>query len=354
MKSLIKLLFFLIFPLILNSCGNLVESNEIYNAGTLVLTLSTPDNRTITPDTDMVITDYTIDGIGPNSKTFSVSQSSDSPVFIQDDLRVGDWTITVDAFNAAAENIGSGTVDVTINQLTSVTADVSIEPIEGTGNMTCCVTYSTDDFIVTPVITFELIPQESITAYITGDLSSVVLLTSTIEQTDTVVTIQGNIDLNNDYYLLVITVKDEGITIWSQNDIVRVVTDEITEVSYTLTPEEINQLEGSLGINITENMYEPLTVELDFDLSTLNNPAPKTTAKFVTQTEEISPTYTWILDNVLLTNIESTIILENLEPNRVYQLTVMITEAGQIGSTSISFTGSQWYYMAYPTPSVVE
>lgn len=345
-KKLYILTTTIIFLLLsINSCSNFAEQQIEYEAGTLVLTLSNSESRTITPNIDMTITTYTIQGTGPHSQSFSVTQASDSPIFVQDNLRAGDWTITVTGQNTNSETVGTGTADVTISQLNSTEVNVTIEPIEGYGDCNVHISWLSDE-TVEPYTSAYLIKQEDIPAYLDPemecniiDLALVVTRNLTLGSTQTINYYKS---ITAGYYLLVTVLEDEDIVIWNNNDIIRIVAGELTDINYYLEEDDLNQLEGNLSMNITENMNAPLELSLEF--SDMNY---KTTSNYyapISAGDNSYESYLWLLDGIDINKpYNNNILIELLEADRVYYLTVIATDGNQIGSASISFLGS--YYV---------
>jgi len=80
---------------------------------------SLPPGKTIVPVIDVDAASYDVNGTGPESKTFSAPGVTDLTV-VQHSLAAGEWTITVDAYNAGAQHVGTGSLVVTIEPGTKV------------------------------------------------------------------------------------------------------------------------------------------------------------------------------------------------------------------------------------------
>jgi hypothetical protein len=121
--------------------------------GTLLLTLSPAGMaaKTIVPPLDMNIAYHDVYGDGPDSTTFS-RIGIPGPTLVEGSLVVGDWTITVDAFNADDDLIGYGSVvaKITAGQLTQ--SEVSITPLEGTGSLDVIISWP-ESTVASPVMT---------------------------------------------------------------------------------------------------------------------------------------------------------------------------------------------------------
>ena len=112
--------------------------------GTLVLDVSSSrmQTRTIVPNLDMRIATYSILGAGPSGAEFrdtGVPGATDT--FSRDGLVAGEWTVTVDAYNATAEYIGTGTVAVRVEPRTVSPATVVLRPLNGEGSLEVVVSW---------------------------------------------------------------------------------------------------------------------------------------------------------------------------------------------------------------------
>lgn len=331
-KSLIILACILLVSLIVSCNTEVVESY-----GTLVLELNSDITRTITPDLDMEITDYTISGTGPDRQTFSVTQSAASSVFVQDELRVGDWEITVEALNIDGVIIGSGSVSLTIEQYISTEADISVTPLSGQGSIAYLVTYNVNDFIVLPEITVDLVPESFISGYISGTLEEgwTPMTLEVVESEDVNMFGYGDFfDVETGYYMLNTTFRDEGNVIWSKVEMVRIVASETTNVEYIVSSDEINQLEGGISLNITENMDEPLLVQLGFS-GVYQIEVDPLQARISVETPGES--FMWIVDGEHIENDTAELTIHNIIEGKVYYVTVIVTDGEQVGSARITF-----------------
>ncbi len=344
MKIYIKLLITFLTAILLISCGGLTSDEATYKNGTLVLTLNS-DSRAITPDLDMTITTYLIEGQGPYSNTFSIEQDSTSPVFIQDDLREGNWTITVSGKNVEGTVVGQGSAVVEISQLSSTEATVSIEPIIGTGTIEVNISWPVEE-TVSPVVSGYLVAQEDIEAFLNPeqeadrkDFTFTSLLDLSVTALDDTI--------NNGYYLLVLMLEDEDKTIWITNDIVRIVADETTSITISLLTSDINQLEGNLNLNITENMMEPLEVSVYLREVSLTIEEPRLYSAYFYVNGTVGD-YTWLLDglevDVLFDEGNGLYYIGNLDEYRVYEMTIIETAGAQTGSKTISFVAEYNYW----------
>lgn len=347
-KSFIFTMF--VFIVVLVSCNNVTNSKVNYKAGTLVLSIKNNDSRTITPDIDMSIAMYLVEGTGPSGTSFTSDQRPNDEVFVKDELREGDWTIKVTGKNSTGTVVGEGSVDVVVSQLSSTEAQVSVEPISGTGCTDISITWPAEETI-TPSITGKLVPAAGVEIYLNPPNDNSILAP---EHTPIGLNFdENNKSINNSvqngYYLLALTLNDEGKVIWTKNDMIRVITGETTTVLYELEAVQLNQLEGNLNLSINDNMAAPLVINIYLEqVIPLDKENINYRAYF--DLNDIYSNYTWLLDGekVEVIKVEdggfaNHYINLDLEHGRFYELTVITFENSQIGSKSISFIAEEYY-----------
>ena len=106
----------------------------------------------------MNIGSYNISGNGPSGATFSqTGVTAATSTFSQNTLAVGAWTITVDAYNAGQQLIGSGSTAVAIEAGQTAQATVQIVPRSGTGILTINISW-TAGLISVPAVSATLTP----------------------------------------------------------------------------------------------------------------------------------------------------------------------------------------------------
>ena len=136
-KGVLFLLSICLVFSVFSSCRNpltLTLSADEY--GSLILTFATSEMaaKTILPPLDMDIAYYDVYGDGPDPATFSQDGITGSAV-TENNLAVGAWMITVDAFNDTDEWIGSGSKAVAITAGQTTQEEVRVTPLEGTGTL---------------------------------------------------------------------------------------------------------------------------------------------------------------------------------------------------------------------------
>ncbi|HEQ71409.1 MAG TPA: hypothetical protein ENN69_02880, partial [Spirochaetia bacterium] len=125
--------------------------------GSLVVVFSPSGvaGRTILPDTDMTIAGYVVTGAGPGGASFRVETTATTVTV--EKLAFGDWTVTVEAANAAGDPIGRGSGEATVHTGETSLVDITVTPIDGVGTLDLTVTWPAADTEY-PSIDAELIP----------------------------------------------------------------------------------------------------------------------------------------------------------------------------------------------------
>ena len=228
--------------LLLSTCG----FNSLDTGGLSVTIDQRMYPQTLLPSISMDIDTYDIHGAGPGTASF-VELDFTGTSFTIASLVFGEWTITVNGRNADGTIIGSGTATATVhtNQLTEVA--VTVTPLSGTGTLDLTVDWNADDTDI-PSIDAELIPP----------VGQSLPLGFTITGGNHGSSLTSGIDTG--YHTLIVQLLDNGALTMGAVEVVRIVKDETTYGSFLF--DEINKPGGSIQVNITPEMADPLTVEM--------------------------------------------------------------------------------------------
>lgn len=227
--------------LIIASCATIDEDKA-----SLILDISAPYQiNTIFPDIDMVPANYDFSGTGPGGSNFSLINEQ-APVMVPS-LKPGVWTVTVNAKNAAGNVIAMGVQDITLLPAQMQTLNITITPVEGHGAVDLTVYWSPEDTF-DPSITAQLIP----------DSGSPIDLTFIIEEEGTGT--YYSTDIPTGYHTLVIQLLDNGILTMGAIEVVRVVKGSTATGTFEFF--EVNQPGGSIEVNITPEMNDPIEISI--------------------------------------------------------------------------------------------
>ena len=219
--------FLILLALVLTSCPT-PRFSDSRETGSLLLFLSTHLNAsTIVPPLAMTIASYNISGNGPGNASFShTGVTAATSTFAQNDLAVGEWTISVDACNDSQDLIGSGSTTVAIEAGQIAQASVQIAPLSGTGSLALNISW-TAGLISVPAVSATLTP-------VGGAAQS---LAFTFE-TNSASYSSGNA-LSAGYYSLALQVMDGGIAVWGFFDAVRILQGQTTTAIFNLTSQDL-------------------------------------------------------------------------------------------------------------------
>jgi hypothetical protein len=245
------------FGLAVAGCGNLAVSSgggsSSGRTGALTIAVTNALNaKTLAPTIDMNAASYTVTGTGPNSATFTAATTG--AAVSESGLAFGSWTVVVNALNAGGTVIGTGTelAQVSTGQTTAVA--VTVTPVAGTGSLSLTVSWPSAQ-VETPSIAASLTPAlgsaQSLKFSISGSTGT-----------------YSSGPLANGYYTLALTVDDGGAAEAGAVEVVRIVTGQTTNGTYSFA--NVNQAGGNIQVNITTNMEDPLTVSLAGASPTMN------------------------------------------------------------------------------------
>ena len=276
--------------------------------------------KSILPSVDMTIDGYRVSGIGPDGRSFQVS-SWESPVTIIG-LTIGDWQITVDGMNVEGLIIGRGTATARIHTTATTTTSVLISPLYGQGSLRVSLSWPVAE-IESPTVSAELTPTGGAPTSLPFNVG-----------TDGTAEYLGTASAG--YYTLTIRLEDTGVTVAGATETIRILSGHETTGTFSFT--EINSPGGSVEIEITWDMNDPITVVLS------NVPVQITTSQSVTlsasapaETDPVS--FTWYLNGSAAGTGPTLTVAGSLGIGyyRVDAVAVN-TDGSRSGSTSATFT----------------
>ena len=221
--------------------------------GSLIMGFGSADMqpRTIVPSISMDITYYNAHGDGPNSATFDQTGLALGSSIVESSLEVGSWLITADAYNASAQQIGTGNVPVVIQAGQTATASVIVTPLTGNGTLSV-------------VINWPSFPA-SILAVALRNAGGLVTASSSDEQHATATATYTWVDIAAGYYWLNIQLGDSAGTKWGANESVRIVGGQTTTGTFTL---DAIDLETGMSVLIVPQMRNPVAITIEDYLGT--------------------------------------------------------------------------------------
>ena len=243
------------------------------------------ESRTLTPALSMDIASYKISGVhNATAEVFGPVEITGNPTSSTiENISVGLWTITVEAYNAAAVKIGEGTTAATVTVGPARTATITIVALDGTGTFTFVVDLSNNE-LADPQIVASLLPDEQTTPQLIGE---------------------SNITWNNDGNIATISVPNLAVgyydfdfhivdgenTYPGEYHSVRIVSGEDTAGAY-----EMPLFTGNLLAVVTADMNNPFEVDIlseDFALELISQQTFSATPN-----DDSVASYTWFVDGL--------------------------------------------------------
>ena len=268
-----------ILTFVIASCANPTGSSSS-RGGSLSIQLTNNINaRTLLPPIDMNAASFTVSGLGPGGATFSQSTSGGSVTV--SDLAFGSWSVTVNALNAGGTLIGSGQATVTVHTGQTSTVAISVVPLSGNGTLDLTVTWTASQVEI-PSIKATLTPSSGAATALSFSIAG-------NQATYSSTTIPAG------YQTLTLQLLDNNLLVMGAVEVARIVAGQTTTGSYAFT--NVNQPGGSVQVNITPAMADPIPVGINGVSSTI------TAGTSVTATASVSDgtsgvVYVWYLNGV--------------------------------------------------------
>jgi len=240
---------YLIFTgLVFMACNSPVvspESDSKGSAGSLTITINDGISRNILPDLDMDPSYYLVEGSGPNGASFSENTNLS---ITREDLPVGEWTISVSAFNDSDTAIGSGSATATVSNHSSVEVNVVVTPYSGVGTLDLTVSW-VDGVLDDPGISATLKLSDSTTRDLDFDMDG------------SEATFSAS-DIPAGFHTLIIKLVNGSIMeeITGAVELVRIAQGAITSGSISF--DELNIASGNIEVGITPEIGEVMDVSI--------------------------------------------------------------------------------------------
>jgi hypothetical protein len=215
--------------------------------GTLTVSMNDAVSRTILPGISMNPASYDLAGTGPNGASFSQSVSSGTSATMTN-LAFGDWTVTATAKNGAGTAIGQGSGSVTVLSNASVSLSITVQPYDGFGTLALDVSWpatQVQSAQIQSTLTPASGPARDLAFAVNGGAG-----TANFSATD----------VATGYHTLMLKLLDNGHLAIGAVEVVRIVKDQTT--SGTLAFTIVNQATGTLEVNLTPEMADPLQVSI--------------------------------------------------------------------------------------------
>jgi len=221
--------------------------NNPGQGGILTVSLNDAVSRSILPGISMSPSSYDLVGTGPNSASFSQTVSTGTSATITS-LAFGSWTVTATAKNSAGTAIGQGSGTITVLSNASVSLSITVRPYDGFGTLTLNVSWPAAQ-VQTAQIQSSLTPASG----------SARDLSFTVNGSAGTASFNA-IDVATGYHTLILKLLDNGHLAMGAVEVVRIVKDQTTSGALAFT--NVNQATGTLEVNLTPEMADPLAVSI--------------------------------------------------------------------------------------------
>jgi Fibronectin type III domain len=253
--------------------------------GPTALTISiAPSSRllkTLVPNIDMNAASYAISGSGPNGATFSTTLTTGSSTTITT-VTAGTWTVNASGINAAGTFITFGTASAQVSTGSTTSLSITVSPIVGPGSLSLTLSWPSAS-VASPVITAQLIPS-------TGSATTLAFSAPASGTAS-----YSGSGIMNGYYTLTLQLYDGTTLVMGAVDVVEIVQGQTTSGTYTFTT--VNS-KGSLQVNITPNLLNPLAVTLTGTPATAVAPGSAVTLSGSVPSGTGNVTYAWYVNGV--------------------------------------------------------
>lgn len=277
------------------------------------------NTRTLLPAVDMNAASFTVSGIGPGEATFSQTTAG-APVTVNA-LALGSWSVTVNALNAAGTVIGSGQATVTVNTRQTSTVAISVMPLAGNGTLDLTVTWTASQ-----------VENASIQASLTPPSGPPIPLSFNVAGNQATF---SSTAIPAGYQTLTLQLMDNDVAVMGAVEVVRIVAGQVTAGSSAFT--NVNQPGGSVQVNVTPAMADPIPLSIDGVSGKLTN-GDSMTATVSATDGTVGVVYVWYLNGASIGTGESCAVGSEL-PVGFYRLDVLgfSADGTRAGSASASF-----------------
>jgi hypothetical protein len=267
----------------------------------------------------MTPVEYHIYGSGPSAGTFESVSNGGSESFF--DLAIGNWTVTVTAYNSDDQQIGWGESIAFISASTESETSVLVEPYTGKGSLDLSVSWTAAD-----------VTDPSISAVLTDNVGTQTSLPFSLNSGEATYT---DIDVPAGYYTLSIQLLESGNVVSGLVESVRIIQDFQTTGDFNF--EDLNNPSGDISISVIVNMYDPLEAAINGAAATLTYGTDMTVSASVANADGETLIYKWFANGELVGSAETLTFGSTLRWGN-YRLDLVVTNAD--GSRSGSATHS--------------
>jgi hypothetical protein len=250
--------------------------------GSINILLATENPKTLVPSIDMTVATYVVAGTGPSNASFTTTVATTSTTV--GSLAAGSWAITADGKNATGTIVSHGGATVSVAAAGTQTVSITASPVVGPGSLSLTASWPASG-VQSPSIQAQLTPA-------TG--SSLTLAFSSPASGSATYAGSG---IQNGYYTLTVKLYDGTQLVAGAVEVVWIVAGQNTAGTFNFS--QISTGKGSILVNITPQMANPLQVALSGTQPTIGAGAA-TTVTATTTGYVGNVTYVWYLNGASL------------------------------------------------------
>lgn len=308
---------------------------------TLVLSLSGRlTAKTIQPeDFSMEVAYYTVEGDGPADAAFSDPEVTGTTV-VRSSLVPGEWTITVEAYNADDIQIGEGEVTVTVGAGEVLQVTVPVTPLPGVGVLDLAVSWP-EGVLTNAALQSTLVP---VGATPDPDVHSIDFESESPDEQGTVQVGYRNEEQETGYYTLSLTLLDEGTTpVWGTVQAVRIIFGRESSETFALVRESNR---SGMQITINPELDNPFDISLSVDDGATYAEGTDVVVTGAADGQSIDE-WRWYLQGALLDNQDDNVTIVNdgeqstvtigALPSAYYRLNVVAESGDVLSSATLQF-----------------
>ncbi len=274
------------------------------------------------PPVDMTIASYDVHGSGPGGASFQQLGVVGASLTVGS-LVTGDWSVSVDARNAASAIIASGAAGVTIVGGQTASATVTVTPLSGNGTLALSVSWPAG-LVASPSVSATLTPQGGAPAAF-----SLALAGDSLSASGT------NAALAAGYYTLSLAILDGAQPVYGLTDVVRIVAGSTTTATIVLTASDIARAVGSVTITVTPDLRNPVTIGFTGQQALLAQGSSMTVV--ATPSQSVT-SYQWFLNGVAIAGATgASVTVGSALPPGGYSLDLVVAKPNVLGSGHVGF-----------------
>ncbi len=290
-------------------------------------------SRTIIPDLSMNVDSYHILGTGVSESVDVTVKSSKTEITLSA-LEDGEWSFTVYGLNDEDTVITEGSVIVTVESDSRVTATVSLTPISGEGNFIISASWP-EGLLFSPLFDGEYKALGETEwhniAFFAGSLSA-----------------SRNLSLPNGYYTVNFRLKEGSSEVWSITEVLRIVSDNTSTVRYELAESDMSyNFNDDSILSLQNNSNNPYEINYTLPSDILNGDALEITRFAVSPALTEDSTVEWYLNERLLPSSTGTLPDPEILTSGIYNLSAFVYDGDKAGSETTSMKVSAYI----PSPS---